>query len=118
MAVTVNVRRLRIEKEYSTIKGVYQVNGGITLHREAATLLGDVDITDRAVNIEFGSPFNEFPFGWVEVYRMRSTSTGWVKSNVLIKYPSEDWVTVNGFSLTIDPSESLTGVVLKYYFIE
>lgn len=119
MAISVTVSRKRIENKYYSGSSFVVTGGtGVAIHREFGRLLGVTDLSSRTVAVVFSSPFKIKPFGWVEVYRMTSKNGMWRKVNVLYQHNTEDWLDTAGFELVIDATESLTGVILEYYYTE
>jgi hypothetical protein len=81
------------------------------IHFEAGRLS---NISSWSVSITFGTAFSSFS-GGVSVYRDKIDGTDTIRENVLKKNLLE---TLTGFSFEIDPSESLTGVVVNYNYFE
>lgn len=77
-------------------------------------------LASRSVSVTFGTAFTSVPLiATFRVYRMSEISSGkWRMQDVLYYHTSENWLTTTGFSLEIDTSESLTGVVIEYIFRE
>lgn len=76
-------------------------------------------VTDRAVSVTFTKPFSAVPVGRLKVYRMRQASAGkWKEWDVLYYHTSQDWLTTEGFSLQIETTENLTGIIIEYEFKE
>lgn len=85
------------------------------LHIESARL---TDLIDRNVVVYFVTPFEFTPTGWIKVYRMRQVVTGkWKQQDVLYYHDAEVFKNGYGFGLVIEAAESLTGVVVEYFFI-
>jgi len=97
-------------------KRVYGSNGIGAVHTE-----GDLYTPiSRAVSITFGTAFTIIPKTvMLRVYRMKETVTGnghWKEWDVRYWHASTNWKSTTGFSLTIDPAESLTGIIIEYEF--
>ena len=98
-------------------KRVYASNGvGASIHTE-----GDLYTPiSRAVSITFGTAFTTTPKTiMLRVYRMKETVTGnghWKEWDVRYWHESSNWKSTTGFSLTIDPDEDLTGIIIEYEF--
>lgn len=91
--------------------------GGVGIHIEHDIL---TDLASKTVTVNFSSEFSVIPAGWVRVYRMRETTAGNGKLkqwDVLYYHTSSDWKTKTGFSIQIDATENLTGVIVEYLFI-
>jgi hypothetical protein len=85
------------------------------LHIEWATLS---ELISSSVVVIFKQPFTIVPAGWIKVYRMREIVTGrWKQQDVLYYHAASDFKNEFGFGLVIDPKESLTGVIIEYFFI-
>lgn len=88
-------------------------------HFEAGKI---TDLTDRAVTIYFASEFAFSPILVnLKVFRMVEnipTAGKWIKQDVLHYFDDDDWYVKTGFSLFIDDSEDLTGVIIEYCFTE
>lgn len=122
MAVAVTITRTRITTDPG-VKSIFRASGsGVTIHRELGRLLGgsdsSADFTGHIVTVAFDSDFTNKPIGWIDIYRYRPRNGKFVKANVLINYDSEDWLTISGFSINIDASESIDGIILEYYYTE
>jgi hypothetical protein len=76
------------------------------------------DIKSATVNVAFKQPFSTIPAGLPRLYRMVPDGGVYLMQDVLFSYPSADWLTPTGFSIIIDPSEELEGIVMTYQFIE
>lgn len=81
------------------------------------------DITSNTVVVYFTEPFTIKPtLVQLKVYRMVENipiSGKFVMQDVLHYFDDdEDWVILTGFSLFIDSSEDLTGVIIDYCFTE
>lgn len=116
-------RVARNKKIYAGNSFVSQNGYGATIpqrHFEAGKI---TDLTDRAVTIYFASEFAFSPILVnLKVFRMVEnipTAGKWIKQDVLHYFDDdEDWYVKTGFSLFIDDSESLTGVIIEYCFTE
>lgn len=81
------------------------------------------EITDNPVIVYFTVPFTNTPtLVNLKVFRMVEnipTAGKWIKQDVLHYFDDdEDWFIKSGFSLFIDSSEPLTGVIVEYCFTE
>ena len=81
------------------------------------------DITDNSVLVYFASEFVNKPICInLKVYRMVEnipTAGKWIMQDVVHYFDDdEDWVVKTGFSLFIDDSEPLAGVIVEYCFTE
>ena len=76
------------------------------------------DLASKTVSVTFNNPFSETDtiIPYIDVYRYRAYNGHYIKENVLHYFSSADWYNYQGFSLTIDESESLTGVIVQYRF--
>jgi len=90
--------------------------GNITdIHIEYGRL---TNLSVKNVVVYFAKQFTETPTGWIKVYRMREVMTGkWKQQDVLYYHADEVFKNEYGFGLVIDDKESLTGVVVEYFFI-
>jgi hypothetical protein len=96
----------------TTIKNAQTVDA---IHMEYARL---TDLVTKNVVVYFVTPFLFTPTGWIKVYRMREIMTGkWKQQDVLYYHAAEVFKNEYGFGLVIDDKESLTGVVVEYFFI-
>jgi hypothetical protein len=84
-------------------------------HVEIDTL---TNLSSRNVNVTFNTPFSGQPAGREpEVYRLWQTPNGtYRRQDVLWGFTDANQPTANGFSLIIDPSESLVGVIIQYEY--
>ena len=84
-------------------------------HFEIATLN---NLDSKNVEITFTEEFDYTPtIIEFKVYRMFEFATDkWIEKDVLKYHDSENWYDKSGFSLVIDSSESLTGVIIRYGF--
>ena len=94
----------------------YPSVSGISSHFETDTI---ENLPSHTVNESFSTPFTIKPKTIMfRVYRMAEVSTGiWRMKNVAYGSTTTNWLTVSGFNIVIDSSESLTGIVIEYYFI-
>lgn len=78
------------------------------------------NLLSRNVSESFPSAFASKPVATkFEVYRFQAIGGGeYIKQPVLHTYTGANWVTTTGFAITIDASESLTGVIIDYEFKE
>lgn len=81
------------------------------------------DITDRNVIVEFSKPFVNTPtLINLKVFRMVEnipTPGKWIKQDVLHYFDDDEaWCVTTGFSIFIDDSEPLAGVIVEYCFTE
>ena len=90
--------------------------GSITeIHIESGRLTG---LSSANVVVYFAKIFDRTPTGWIRVYRMRQVQTGkWKQQDVLYYHAAEVFKNGYGFGLVIEAAESLTGVVVEYFFI-
>jgi len=82
-----------------------------------------VDITSHAVNIEFTEPFVNQPIGVgnIQVYRLEYADSlnGYVRTDVIYYFANGvPILSKTGFSITIDSSEVLAGIIIEYIFTE
>ena len=86
-------------------------------HIEANTILNP---SSAAVSVTFGTSFTSTPMAiHFDCYRYYQVEPGkYVKKDVQFYYSGANWLTSTGFAITIESTESLTGVYLEYYFIE
>lgn len=77
-------------------------------------------LADRSVAITFGTAFTSVPVTVVlKVYRIGITSPGKYRFNEVLWYHATATpVTTTGFELVIEAAESLTGIILEYYFTQ
>lgn len=88
---------------------------GSLTHVEKDTL---TDLASRSVSITFLSVFTFVPVTVAfNVYRYVDQGASYVKQNVLYTLSGSGWLTTTGFAITIDDSESLTGIYIEYYFV-
>jgi hypothetical protein len=78
------------------------------------------NIASHTVEIEFTQEFESIPVGVpnLKIYRYEAFEGAYILQDVLFTYPSTTWLTVTGFTITIDPSETLSGIILEYTFLE
>jgi len=88
---------------------------GSAVHIEKDTLSG---LSSASVAVTFGAAFSSAPIGEEpQVYRITEMPDGtYRRQNVLWGFTTSSEVTTTGFSLTIDSSESLTGIIIKYLY--
>jgi len=87
---------------------------GDTINRQKDILSG---LTDRNITVVFSTAFTSMPVTvQLKAYRYKQIGSEYIEVPVLFKYPSTGWKTMTGFSIIIDPDESLTGVYVEYYF--
>lgn len=72
----------------------------------------------RSVSVEFTNPFSwaDIIIGNVRVFRYSQYGTKFIRQDVLHYFTSEAWFDINGFSLMIDESENINGVIVEYEF--
>lgn len=134
MSLVVSIQRKYVasSNKVSEISGVISSNppgAGTTntgdaagIHREMGRLISE--ILDNHVIVTFATPFQSKPIGVsnLKVYRMVEnipTAGKWVMQDVLHNFDDdEDWLITTGFSLFIDSSEPLDGVIIEYCFTE
>jgi len=94
----------------------YTSVSGISSHYETDKL---ENLITRTITKTFNTPFTgSIKTIMFRVYRMAEVSTGtWRMKNVAYGSTTTNWLTVSGFNIVIDSSESLTGIVIEYYFI-
>lgn len=75
-------------------------------------------LTEHEYTKTFAAPYLTIPVITVlSVYKMVLIETGkWVRQDVQFYYPVKNWLTVNGFTIVIEASESLAGVIIEYKF--
>jgi len=87
-----------------------------------SSLLGHIEkdrltnLSSASVSVVFGSAFSSVPTGEVRVYRMDPMDGGYIRQMVNWVFDDINQPSTTGFNLTINSSESLTGVVLEYNF--
>jgi hypothetical protein len=94
------------EPKKSTLEGILDV-----ANVEAGRL---TNLGSRSVSFTFGEPFTQLA-GGLKVYRQVTKGTDTFIKDVLYKNLVES---LAGFSLEIDSSESLTGIVISYAYFE
>ena len=88
-------------------------SGGTHIERGRLT-----ELSSRSVSVTFDTAFSNAPIGKVWVYRMAEMPDGnYREQDVLWGFTSSTKVSTTGFSIAIDSSESLTNVVVEYYFL-
>lgn len=78
-------------------------------------------LPSRTVSVTFGTPFVSVPtgIGNLKVYRWAQAVTGkWMPKDVQYYFPSSGSLTNTGFTIEIEASEPLTGVIVEYLFLE
>ena len=77
-------------------------------------------LSSASVAVTFSTAFASTPItSLFEVFRYKEVVSGvWTKQSVKKNLGSATWLTSTGFSITIDSSESLTGVIIEYIFEE
>lgn len=120
MPATLTITRKVVKKDY--FKTVTQANSvsqqtSTRIHREMANIASE---SSHAVTITFNESFQSTPIGVnnLKVYRMTSVEGAWGMQDVLFTFPSEEWLTKDGFSLNVNPLEELTGIRIEYNFTE
>jgi len=76
-------------------------------------------LTEHEYTKTFAAPYLTIPVTTkLEVYRMYNIpdTSEWIKEEVSYYYPSENWLTLTGFTIVIRAEESLTGVIIEYKF--
>jgi len=73
-------------------------------------------LVSRAVSVVFTKPFINVPVGRknIHAYRTVEPESGLFLDQDVLFHSLV--VTVDGFELTIDPSEALAGIVIEYHF--
>lgn len=87
-------------------------------HTERGYLTG---LSSRTVTVTFDVPFDNVPIGLdnLKVYRWQQVVAGkWRARDVQYYFTSSGSLTSTGFSLEIETTESLTGVIIEYLFFE
>lgn len=121
IAVPRTARNKRIYGGNSFVSQNQQTSGGgvAAKHFEHGKLTG---LTSRTVVAYFTTPFTAIPVTInLKVYRFVENipvAGKWVMQDVLHYFDDEEWVVSAGFSLFIDDSEDLTGVIIEYCFTE
>lgn len=98
----------------------FQGGSGTVKHWEHGSI---TDLEERTVIVEFIQEFNRKPtLINLKVYRMIENiphAGKWIMQDVLHYFDDdEDWSLTIGFSLFIDNSEDLEGVIIDYCFTE
>ena len=84
-------------------------------HIEKDRLTG---LVSRTVTVAFGIAFSSIPVGEVKCYRMYEQPDGTFQpQDVIWGFPDVNQPTLSGFTLEISTEESLTGVVVQYYYL-
>ena len=87
---------------------------GTGAHIEKDILSG---LSSRNVAVTFDTAFSSIPVGDVRCYRMDLMPDGtYRKGDVLWGFDNANQPTLSGFALTINASESLTGVLVEYIY--
>jgi len=94
------------EPKKSTLEGILDV-----ANVEAGRL---TNLGSRSVSFTFGEPFTQLA-GGLKVYREVTKGVDKYRKDVLHKNVTES---LTGFSLEIDPSEALAGIVVRYEYFE
>lgn len=74
-------------------------------------------LASRTFTVTFTGVYQTIPVTTkLEVYRMYNIpgTSEWIKEEVSYYYPSENWLTLTGFTIVIRAEESLTGVIVEY----
>lgn len=100
-----------------------QSGGGASSQKHFETGKLSAEILDNHVIVYFTSAFTNKPVCVnLKLYRMVEnipTAGKWVMQDVLYYFDDDvDWLISTGFSLFIDDSEPLDGVILEYCFTE
>jgi hypothetical protein len=86
------------------------------LHVEQDRLTG---LSSRSVVVVFGSAFVSIPKGKEpDVYRISPYGSVYRRESVLWGFDDPNQPSKTGFALTIDADESLTGIVIEYFYSE
>ena len=98
----------------------YNSSDAVVKHWEHGRI---TDITDNNVVVYFTSEFVNKPICVnLKVFRMEENipvAGKWIMQDVLHYFDdNEDWVVKTGFSIFIDDTEPLTGVIVEYCFTE
>jgi len=73
----------------------------------------------RTITIPFEESFDNIPtISELKVYRMVLKYGIWIVQDVLHHFDSEEWYTLDGFTVVIDDSEDMEDVILNYNFTE
>lgn len=82
-------------------------------HSEKGRLSG---LSSSSVAVVFDAPYSSQPIGREpEVYRMVQMPSGtWRREGVSWGFDDASQPTINGFALTINASESLTGIIVEW----
>ena len=87
-------------------------------HKERGYSTG---LSSRTVTVTFDVPFDNVPIGLsnLKVYRWQQVVAGkWRARDVQYYFTTSGSLTNTGFSLEIETTESLTGVIIEYLFFE
>jgi hypothetical protein len=77
------------------------------------------DLSSRSVTVVFDTPFASSSIKeHVEVYRYKSEGGVYEREDILYHFASAGWFSTTGFSLVIEDSEDLTGIIVSYEFIQ
>lgn len=82
---------------------------------DAGTIVG---ISSPTVVHTFPTPFSTVPIcSLINVYRYREVRTGeYVREDVQFSISGSNWITTNNFTIKIDSTENLTGVIIDFKF--
>jgi len=102
---------------FNTTNQYQESQVGQTIHRELGTI---TDLDAVLVEVVFGEDFTKTPIGManLKVYRMAEMGGGYNCQDVLHTFPTDEPVSVSGFTLNIHSSEELEGIIIEYNFTE
>lgn len=103
-----------LDSEYFT--GVTSEENGFTRFRPSDATGILTDLISRSVEVEFSPVFKRIPVGrkHLHVYRTVEPEAGLLIDQTVLYHSLN--VTESGFSLEIDASEDLSGIVVEYHF--
>ena len=110
-------------KYYTFVGGLADENFvEINFNGTSSSIQADVFTPDAyLVQVDFATPFSGVPAGDVRCYRYGEPyeGAGYVKRmDVMFRLANADWLTGDGFIITIDPDEVLSGVIVDYVFAQ
>ncbi len=101
------------------IQDIDPVSGRAVIRTKSNVQVGRLTgLASGTVTVTFTKAFEEIPVGLPRVYRMVADGGVYLMQDVLFSYPSTNWLTATGFTITIDSAEALSGIIVLYTFTE
>jgi len=107
-------------KYYSFVGGVADINF-VEKINSLAVAGREIGLISTTLTVVFPFTFNDVPIGEVKAFRYDLPypgAPGMKRMEVLFYLADANWLTTSGFTIEIDSTESLTGIIVEYSFIQ